>query len=620
MKKFFFTFLLIVCIILCACSPNPNREVVNPQFVAANTDNLYFDRIETTDSTTVLHGTVTFQPGAWIKLAPEMYIEAEGKQYKFVKADSIAIGEEVPMPESGKINFSLTFEAIPATARSIDFSEGTEGGWAMWGIDLTGKADYRSMPADLPKELQKEGTLTEVTAPDLRCDSTTVNVHLLAYTPAMGSRLSYMLYTLYGKGADGTATINADGTATLSFKDYGPAILRISLDGVSGSDYSLQTAPGETADWYIDLRANGQELRAKALGDAFVPYTAQWNTGKYAPIGMASHRLGIKPIEYTSRYDMSGDEFAAQAAATFKTASDTIAAAGGTDAELELQRLSLEQDLLMSIVKARYNAMFDYYDRSGAPFGSEIPADSIRLRLTDENIAALVGLVKDINDPKHLLIATETMRPGYLTSARWSDAIGPETLPAQLTAWAEAISKAEKDQLSADERATFAKDSFFADALAERIADIATERSRINLESIQPTPDVAADAIFDAIIAPHKGKVVMVDLWNTWCGPCRAALAANEPHKSTDLASDDIVWIYIADESSPLTKYATMIQDISGLHYRLTDTQIAAIRSRFAVDGIPYYILVDKNGNAAGRPDLRDHDLFTKTLLEKLSE
>ena len=81
---------------------------------------------------------------------------------------------------------------------------------------------------------------------------------------------------------------------------------------------------------------------------------------------------------------------------------------------------------------------------------------------------------------------------------------------------------------------------------------------------VEPTPEVADDKIFEEIIRPYKGKVVVVDLWNTWCGPCRAAIAANEPLKSSELASDDIVWIYIADESSPVSTYLTMIPDIKG--------------------------------------------------------
>ena len=132
--------------------------------------------------------------------------------------------------------------------------------------------------------------------------------------------------------------------------------------------------------------------------------------------------------------------------------------------------------------------------------------------------------------------------------------------------------------------------------------------------AITPNPEVADDKLFDAIVAPHKGKVVLVDLWNTWCGPCRNALKANEPLKSGELASDDIVWIYIADESSDLSKYTDMIKDIKGEHHLVNASQIEAIRKRFNVDGIPYYIVVTRDGKATGRPDLRDHSKLVSTL------
>ena len=45
-----------------------------------------------------------------------------------------------------------------------------------------------------------------------------------------------------------------------------------------------------------------------------------------------------------------------------------------------------------------------------------------------------------------------------------------------------------------------------------------------------------------------------------------------------------------------------------------------AITDRFDVDGIPFYILVDRKGKAVGRPDLREHSLFKKTILEEVAK
>lgn len=124
--------------------------------------------------------------------------------------------------------------------------------------------------------------------------------------------------------------------------------------------------------------------------------------------------------------------------------------------------------------------------------------------------------------------------------------------------------------------------------------------------------------MFDAIIAPYKGKFILVDFWNTWCVPCRVAIKANEPLKNSELKSDNLVWIYIANETSPIVAYKKMISEIQGKHYRLTDKQWAYFGNKFKMDGIPSYVLVDKRGQYALRNDFRDHEQMKKALKQMI--
>ena len=146
------------------------------------------------------------------------------------------------------------------------------------------------------------------------------------------------------------------------------------------------------------------------------------------------------------------------------------------------------------------------------------------------------------------------------------------------------------------------------------------ELAALDNVKIEKTPDVPKEKLFDLIIAPYKGKVIVVDSWNTWCRPCRSALAMNEPLKTGELKSDEIVWIYIANETSPLVKYKSMVNDIKGVHYRFNEEQWQYVaKELFAIDGIPSYVLVEKDGSYRLSNGFRNHDVMKNTLLKKIS-
>jgi thiol-disulfide isomerase/thioredoxin len=142
-----------------------------------------------------------------------------------------------------------------------------------------------------------------------------------------------------------------------------------------------------------------------------------------------------------------------------------------------------------------------------------------------------------------------------------------------------------------------------------------------NLKELQPgkpSPDFTAYDINgkEYHLSDFKGKNVYIDLWATWCAPCRMEIPYLEKLKK-EYKDKNIEFVSI-DVFDDKNKWENMVKSgkISGVQLIIPDRN-SKFLELYNVRGIPRFIFIDKEGNIIDNNVSRPSNPATKELINK---
>ena len=119
----------------------------------------------------------------------------------------------------------------------------------------------------------------------------------------------------------------------------------------------------------------------------------------------------------------------------------------------------------------------------------------------------------------------------------------------------------------------------------------------VNADEFYPAPDYQAITLDNEVVSltDYKGKVILVNLWATWCEPCRDEMPLLEDLSQT-FSHADFEVIGVSIDETGFEKKIQQILDSGEISYEIWLDPSNKFQFKFRTIGVPESFLIDREG------------------------
>ena len=568
--------------------------VEEPVFRARSIDAMEIERIIANEEETVFRIDASACGGELSSLNKMVYMEVDGEAYPLQEARGIELakgGLSSTTVDMANPHFDLVFTSLPAGTQSVNLilkPGGKSAPIAIWGIRLDGRrykgAGVSSKLADWQPDNSRDWR-----GPEVGSGQNWLEIHLLGYLPEMDmvrvARLGMLPWSE-------EYLVDERGIVVAEFNQYASATVRVT---VGSRHFDVVMDPGEKGVLYIDIEA--ANLRHSPYFAANCGRAAYYQGGRWDDLNNrlvnreAEMFTGVWALEKGTAVDSARYLEICQEAyqKRLRELADDSSLSGEYRRYLELEARLVYASRVLAI---RTNLMELYgCDRRDERLPNVTAELFFSLSKVDFRTNDLLLMNTDMLKKIFRYFGTAEELEGCFGEGYLSDLYRAKACENRLMRKL----PLEEEQLAAMRQATPETVRLFELVYAGEREAWKRHLAKPGYRACE-VPEVADEALFDALLKPYRGRVVLVDFWGTACIPCVRAMKLMKPLKE-ELAGEPISYVYITGETAaPLETWQQMIPDIGGDHYRLSRKQSKYLNKQFHISAIPYYVLVDQAG------------------------